>query len=97
MRPRDFDALGSTTCDVLVVGGGIHGLTTALDASARGLSVALVEAGDFAAATSFNHQRTAHGGCDRCNPGGSGTRASRSASGARWRASRPGCCGRCRS
>ena len=62
MRPRDFDALGSTTWDVIVVGGGIHGLTTALDASARGLSVALVEAGDFAAATSFNHQRTAHGG-----------------------------------
>src|SRR3954470_6335515 len=62
MRPRDFDALGSTTWDVLVVGGGIHGLATALDASARGLAVALVEAGDFAAATSFNHQRTAHGG-----------------------------------
>jgi glycerol-3-phosphate dehydrogenase len=47
---------------VLVVGGGIHGLCTALDAAARGLRVALVEAGDFAAATSFNHQRTAHGG-----------------------------------
>lgn len=62
MRARDFDALGSTTWDVLVVGGGIHGLATALDASARGLSVALVEAGDFAAAASFNHQRTAHGG-----------------------------------
>ena len=62
MRARDFDALGETTFDVLVVGGGIHGLATALDASARGLAVALVEAGDFAAATSFNHQRTAHGG-----------------------------------
>src|SRR5260221_7693497 len=62
MRARDFDALGETTFDVLVVGGGIHGLGTALDASARGLAVALVEAGDFAAATSFNHQRTAHGG-----------------------------------
>ena len=62
MRPRDFDALGDTTFDVLVVGGGIHGLATALDAAARGLKVALVEAGDFAAATSFNHQRTAHGG-----------------------------------
>jgi glycerol-3-phosphate dehydrogenase len=62
MRARDFDALGSATFDVLVVGGGIHGLAIALDASARGLSVALVEAGDFAAATSFNHQRTAHGG-----------------------------------
>jgi glycerol-3-phosphate dehydrogenase len=62
MRPRDFEALGDTTFDVLVVGGGIHGLATALDASARGLKVALVDAGDFAAATSFNHQRTAHGG-----------------------------------
>ena len=62
MRARDFDALGDTVFDVLVVGGGIHGLATALDASARGLTVALVEAGDFAAATSFNHQRTAHGG-----------------------------------
>jgi glycerol-3-phosphate dehydrogenase len=62
MRPRDFAALGSTTYDVLVVGGGIHGLATALDAAGRGLSVALVEAGDFAAATSFNHQRTVHGG-----------------------------------
>jgi glycerol-3-phosphate dehydrogenase len=62
MRAREFDALGDTTFDVLVVGGGIHGLCTALDAAARGLRVALVEAGDFAAATSFNHQRTAHGG-----------------------------------
>ena len=62
MRPRDFEALGSTTYDALVVGGGIHGLATALDAAARGLSVALVEAGDFAAGTSFNHQRTVHGG-----------------------------------
>ena len=62
MRARDFESLCDTTYDVLVVGGGIHGLATALDAAARGLKVALVEAGDFAAATSFNHQRTAHGG-----------------------------------
>jgi glycerol-3-phosphate dehydrogenase len=62
MRSREFDGLGNTTFDVLVVGGGIHGLMTAYDAASRGLTVALVEAGDFAAATSFNHQRTAHGG-----------------------------------
>jgi len=62
MRRRDFDALGSTTFDLLIVGGGIHGLMTAYEAAARGMRVALVDAGDFAAATSFNHQRTAHGG-----------------------------------
>jgi glycerol-3-phosphate dehydrogenase len=62
MQPRDFGALGERAFDVLVVGGGIHGLATALDAAARGLKVALIDAGDFAAATSFNHQRTAHGG-----------------------------------
>src|SRR5436190_21168732 len=62
LRARNFEALSETTYAVLVVGGGIHGLATALDAAARGLTVALVDAGDFAAATSFNHQRTAHGG-----------------------------------
>ncbi len=62
MRRRDVDALNSAPFDVLIVGGGIYGLMTAYEASARGLRVALVEAGDFAAATSFNHQRTAHGG-----------------------------------
>ena len=62
MRPRDFEALTSTPFDLLVVGGGIHGLMTAYEAAARGWRVALVERGDFAAATSFNHQRTAHGG-----------------------------------
>ena len=62
MQPRDFTGLGETPFDVLVVGAGIHGLATALDAAARGLKVAVIDAGDFAAATSFNHQRTAHGG-----------------------------------
>lgn len=62
MRRRDFETLTATPFDVLVVGGGIHGLMAAYEASARGLRVALVERGDFAAATSFNHQRTAHGG-----------------------------------
>src|SRR5215472_2050431 len=62
MRRRDFEALGSTTLDILIVGGGIHGLMAAYEAAARGLAVALVERGDFAVGTSFNHQRTAHGG-----------------------------------
>lgn len=62
MRPRDLDRLTSTTYDVLVVGGGIHGLAIAYEAASRGLRTALVEAADFGSGASFNHQRTAHGG-----------------------------------
>jgi glycerol-3-phosphate dehydrogenase len=60
--PRDFDALVQAKYDVLVIGGGIHGLFAAYDAASRGLSVALVERGDFGSGLSFNHQRTLHGG-----------------------------------
>src|SRR5260221_2657645 len=59
---RDLDALTSRTFDVLVVGGGIYGLTIAYDAAQRGLSVALVEKDDFGSGASFNHLRTIHGG-----------------------------------
>ena len=47
---------------MLVVGGGIYGLTIAYDCAQRGLSVALIERGDFGSGTSFNHLRTIHGG-----------------------------------
>ena len=47
MRPRDLSRLASRSYVVLVVGGGIHGLTCAYEAASRGLSVALVEGGDF--------------------------------------------------
>src|SRR4029453_8197991 len=60
--PRDLEALAQTTYDVLVIGGGIHGLFAAYDAASRGLSVALVERADFGSGLSFNHQRTLHGG-----------------------------------
>src|SRR5262245_11334560 len=59
---RDLDRLTDRTFDVLVVGGGIYGLTIAYDAAQRGLSVALVEADDFGSGSSFNHLRTIHGG-----------------------------------
>lgn len=62
MRSRDLTRLETATYDVLVVGGGIQGLTIAYEAASRGLTVALVEAGDFGSGTSFNHQKTAHGG-----------------------------------
>ena len=59
---RDLDRLTGRTFDVLVVGGGIYGLTIAYDAAQRGLSVALVERDDFGSGISFNHLRTIHGG-----------------------------------
>src|SRR5580698_4702864 len=48
--------------DVLVIGGGITGVGIALDAAARGYSVALVEKDDFAAGTSGRSSRLIHGG-----------------------------------
>lgn len=48
--------------DVMVVGGGITGAGIALDAAARGMSVALVERGDFASGTSSKSSKLIHGG-----------------------------------
>jgi glycerol-3-phosphate dehydrogenase len=59
---RDLDQLAGRTFDLLVVGGGIYGLTIAYDAAQRGLAVALIEQDDFGSGTSFNHLRTIHGG-----------------------------------
>src|SRR5438093_9679191 len=59
---RDTARLTAETFDVLVVGGGVYGLTIAYDAAQRGLSVALIERGDFGSGASFNHLRTIHGG-----------------------------------
>ena len=62
MRARDLDRLIAAPYDVLVIGGGIYGLAIAYEASSRGLRTALVEAADFGSGTSFNLQKTAHGG-----------------------------------
>ncbi|PYR24629.1 MAG: glycerol-3-phosphate dehydrogenase/oxidase, partial [Acidobacteria bacterium] len=59
---RDVDRLTARTFDLLVVGGGIYGLTVAYDAAQRGLAVALIEREDFGSGASFNHLRTIHGG-----------------------------------
>lgn len=59
---RDVEALGGGAFDLAVVGGGIYGVCVARDAALRGLSVALVERGDFGAATSFNSLKIIHGG-----------------------------------
>jgi glycerol-3-phosphate dehydrogenase len=59
---RDLSRLTSAEHDVVVIGGGIHGLAIAYDAAQRGLAVALIERGDFGGATSFSHLKTVHGG-----------------------------------
>jgi glycerol-3-phosphate dehydrogenase len=48
--------------DVLIVGGGVTGAGAALDAVTRGLSVAVVEARDWAAGTSSRSSKLIHGG-----------------------------------
>jgi glycerol-3-phosphate dehydrogenase len=48
--------------DVAIVGGGVVGTGAALDAAARGLSVALVEARDLASGTSSRSSKLIHGG-----------------------------------
>lgn len=52
----------SSTWDFVVIGGGASGLGCALDAAARGYSILLVEARDFAAGTSSRSSKLIHGG-----------------------------------
>jgi glycerol-3-phosphate dehydrogenase len=59
---RKLERLANQKFDVLVVGGGIHGAVVAWDAALRGLSVALIERGDFGSATSQNSLKIIHGG-----------------------------------
>jgi glycerol-3-phosphate dehydrogenase len=59
---RNLKRIAATEYDLLVIGGGVYGLCVAWDAALRGLSVALVEKGDFGAATSAATLRIVHGG-----------------------------------
>lgn len=61
-RRAALTALASTELDVLVVGGGVVGAGTALDAVTRGLSVGMVEARDWASGTSSRSSKLIHGG-----------------------------------
>ncbi len=61
-RSAAWDRLAETKFDVLVIGGGVTGSGAALDAATRGLSVALVEARDFASGTSSRSSKLFHGG-----------------------------------
>ena len=59
---RDLRRLADTRFDVLVIGAGVYGAAIAWDAVDRGLSVALIDRGDFGGGTSFNSLKTLHGG-----------------------------------
>ena len=61
-RAQALDAMEREQLDVLVVGGGIVGAGTALDAVSRGLSTALVEQRDYASGTSSRSSKLVHGG-----------------------------------
>lgn len=59
---RSFAALESRVFDVLIIGGGITGAGIARDAAMRGMSVAIVDKGDWASGTSSKSSRLIHGG-----------------------------------
>ena len=61
-RAHALDAMATSELDVLVVGGGITGVGTALDAVSRGLSTALIEQRDWASGTSSRSSKLVHGG-----------------------------------
>ncbi|MEU6659270.1 glycerol-3-phosphate dehydrogenase/oxidase [Streptomyces sp. NPDC046821] len=61
-RAETREQLSTATYDLLVIGGGILGISTAWHAAQSGLRVALVDAGDFAGATSSASSKLLHGG-----------------------------------
>jgi glycerol-3-phosphate dehydrogenase len=61
-REAAWSRLCADEFDVVVIGGGVTGAGAALDAATRGLSVALVEARDFASGTSSRSSKLFHGG-----------------------------------
>jgi glycerol-3-phosphate dehydrogenase len=59
---RNIERMAKKHYDVLVIGGGITGAFIAWDCSLRGLSIALIDKGDFGAATSAATSKLIHGG-----------------------------------
>jgi glycerol-3-phosphate dehydrogenase len=61
-RSKALETLTRDEFDVVVVGGGITGAGVALDAAARGYSVALLERADYGSGTSSRSSKLVHGG-----------------------------------
>ena len=61
-RDRSLTALRTEMLDLLVIGGGIVGIGSALDAVTRGLNTGIVEARDWASGTSSRSSKLVHGG-----------------------------------
>lgn len=61
-RQEILERMNSETYDLIIIGGGITGAGIALDATVRGLKVALIEMQDFAAGTSSRSTKLIHGG-----------------------------------
>jgi glycerol-3-phosphate dehydrogenase len=59
---RELADLDNTTFDMVVIGGGITGVCVAREASAAGMSVLLVDKGDFGSGTSSATTKYIHGG-----------------------------------
>jgi glycerol-3-phosphate dehydrogenase len=61
-RAAALESMATEPVDLLVIGGGITGAGVARDAALRGFRTALVDQGDFGAATSSHSSRLIHGG-----------------------------------
>ena len=59
---RDPEGATHRSYDLAIVGGGIYGITVALEAAQRGLRALLIERDDFGGATTWNSLRIIHGG-----------------------------------
>jgi len=61
-RAAAIEVLKTKQLDILVIGGGIVGTGSALDAATRGLRVGMVEARDWGSGTSSRSSKLVHGG-----------------------------------
>jgi glycerol-3-phosphate dehydrogenase len=61
-RLSNIERLKSENFDIVVIGAGASGAAVALDATTRGLKVALIEMGDFSSQTSSKSTKLIHGG-----------------------------------